>query len=84
MALKSGLQGGRSPLVRTCCFNGDAYRRNPVGRRAVHDDDIAGPQERDQNLFDISEEGSPHGAIQRHGGSDALQPEAPTKVVALQ
>ena len=61
----------------TGCFNGEAHRWNLVGGQVVHDDDIPGPQGRDQNLFDIGEEGgTSHGAVQRHGRGDAGQPEA--------
>jgi hypothetical protein len=48
-----------------------------VGGQVVHDDDIAGPQGRDRNLFDIGEDGSTaHGAIQSRGRGDVGQPEA--------
>lgn len=56
-----------------------------VGGQAVHHDDVAGGEGRDQRLLHIGVEGGAvHGAVQHHGGAVmSVRRRAPTKVVVF-
>ncbi|CIW59712.1 Uncharacterised protein [Streptococcus pneumoniae] len=48
-----------------------------MGRQIVEDDDVSGPQGRDEDLFDIGQEPrAGHGAIEHHGRGHARQAQA--------
>jgi len=55
-------QFGAGPL------DGVAHGGGLVGGQVVHDDDVAGPERRHQDLLDVSQEGAAmHGTIEHHG-----------------
>lgn len=65
------LQDGAFPL--DCRPHG----RKLVGGQVVHHDDVSVAQRRPQDLIDVSEKGrTAHGAVERHRGGDARQPES--------
>ena len=74
--IEVGTVGRQESHLRAASFNRRSHLRLLVGGQVVEDDDIAGPQRRHEDLFDVREERRTiDGAIEDRGCAEAIEPQ---------
>ena len=74
----------QEPQRRAGRFNGGPDAVDLVGGEIIGDDDVAGLQRRDEDLFDVGEEAGPvHGASEDSGGGEPRHPQRGDEGAAL-